>query len=324
MTEQPRELTDDFEEALDPAPFEELSDAELPRFGKPVQDAVCLSIVSDPDTLLAFLRVAGRHCDHLDAMACVDAVRLGKASAALLLPESGERSWAERGALVKRGAQGVSCRRGRPGRPTSRNILLYSEHDLVREFSPRAEDLPSPLVDQMSDAELRALEGSFEVCRGNITPDLVAALKLRHGVEPALGELRCSDGLSSGEAALRCEQLLRDLRECVARFDDTLASRIASIRESARGDAAQSLLRGASLVSERPAAVMEGVKYEEVNFGTLPKSAAREQGAGEAADADPAAVQGPPAAKAEEEPAPQKAFSPAELIALMRDCDGRP
>lgn len=324
MTEQPRELTDDFEEALDPAPFEELSDAELPRFGKPVRDAVCLSIVSDPDTLLAFLRVAGRHCDHLDAVACVDAVRLGKASAALLLPEKGERSWAERGALVKKGAQGVSCRCGRGGRPTSRSLLLFSEHDLVREFSPRAEDLPSPLVDQMSDAELRALEGSFEVCRGNITPDLVAALKLRHGVEPALGELRCSDDLSSGEAALRCEQLLRDLRECVARFDDTLASRIASIRESARGDAAQSLLRGASLVSERPAAVMEGVKYEEVNFGTLPKSAAREQEAGEAAGADPAAVQGPPAAKAEEEPAPQKAFSPAELIALMRDGDGRP
>lgn len=324
MTEQSLELADDFEDALDPAPFEELSGAEFPKFGKPVRDAVCLSIVSDPDTLLAFLRVAGRHCDHLDAAACVDAVRLGKASAALLLPEKGERSWAERGALVKKGAQGVLCRCGRGGRPTSRNLLLFSEHDLVREFSPRAEDLPSPLVDQMSDAELRALEGSFEVYRGNITPDLVAALKLRHGVEPALGELRCSDDLSSGEAALRCEQLLRDLRECVARFDDTLASRIASIRESARGDAAQSLLRGASLVSERPAAVMEGVKYEEVNFGTLPKSAAREQEAGEAADADPAAVQGPPAAKAEEEPAPQKAFSPAELIALMRDCDGRP
>ena len=214
-------------------------DVKSSKIAESINRATCVVICTDRTELRRFLRCASLHYD-LSAKGVLEAYRVGKWDALVLRQATGAGSWASLGLSVKPGGRPALIGKAVRGLPTSTPpARLFSEKDLVDLYQPSGRELPSPILDQGNEVQGRALAHAFESCGMDISLDVRAALKLRHGITPPNEELECPETIDTEEAMDRCRQVVIDLRTATPAFDealhDCLEAELAASREGNPG-----------------------------------------------------------------------------------------
>lgn len=214
-------------------------DDKSSKIAESINRATCVVICTDRTELRRFLRCASLHYD-LGAKGVLETYRVGKWDALVLRQATGDGSWASLGLSVKPGCRPALIGKTARGVPLSAPpARLFSEKDLVDLYQPSGREIPSPILDQGNDVQGRALAHAFESCGMDISLDVRAALKLRHGITPPNEELECPETIDTEEAMDRCRQVVIDLRAATPAFDealhDCLAAELAASREGNPG-----------------------------------------------------------------------------------------
>lgn len=197
-------------------------DVNSSKIAESINRATCVVICTDRTELRRFLHCASLHYD-LGARGVLEAYRVGKWDAIVLRPATGDGSWASLGLSVKPGCRPALIGKASRGIPTSvPPARLFSEKDLVDLYRPFGRELPSPILEQRNEAQGRALAHAFESCGMDVSLDVRAALKLRHGITPPNEELECPETIDTKEALDRCRQVVIDLRMATPAFDEAL------------------------------------------------------------------------------------------------------
>jgi hypothetical protein len=192
------------------------------KIAESINRATCVVICTDRTELRRFLRCASLHYD-LGAKGVLEAYRVGKWDALVLRQATGDGSWASLGLSVKPGCRPALIGKTARGVPLSAPpARLFSEKDLVDLYQPSGRELPSPILEQRNEVQGRALAHAFESCGMDVSLDVRAALKLRHGITPPNEELECPETIDTKEALYRCRQVVIDLRAATPAFDEAL------------------------------------------------------------------------------------------------------